>query len=204
RLVGVAGYEGAVAHDAEAGSLAAVDEFLRQLRALHDALEYETDTPMATAGGSQYFDQVADVLGPLSARGVEVVLRAGSYVAHDDDLYARMTPVARGRGGPALRPALRALATVLSRPEPDLAILDAGRRDLPFDCGLPIPLDLPGAAVVELNDHHALVRGAVSGVEVGSTVRLGVSHPCTAFDKWSLIPVVDDEEAVVDAVRTFF
>ena len=35
-----------------------------------------------------------------------------------------------------------------------------------------------------------------------------LSHPCTAFDKWGLIPVVDDPDAadpvVVDLVRTFF
>ncbi len=39
-------------------------------------------------------------------------------------------------------------------------------------------------------------------------VRLGLSHPCTAMDKWTLIPVVDDASAadpvVVDLIRTFF
>jgi D-serine deaminase-like pyridoxal phosphate-dependent protein len=32
----------------------------------------------------------------------------------------------------------------------------------------------------------------------------GISHPCTAFDKWSLIPVLDDDDVVVDAIRTWF
>jgi len=35
-------------------------------------------------------------------------------------------------------------------------------------------------------------------------VCLGISHPCTAFDKWQLIPVVDEEYRIVDVVRTFF
>ena len=35
-------------------------------------------------------------------------------------------------------------------------------------------------------------------------VGCGISHPCTAFDKWRLIPVVDDDYTVVDAVLTFF
>ena len=39
-------------------------------------------------------------------------------------------------------------------------------------------------------------------------VRLGLSHPCTALDKWTLIPVVDDAAAehpvVTDYVRTYF
>jgi D-serine deaminase-like pyridoxal phosphate-dependent protein len=43
---------------------------------------------------------------------------------------------------------------------------------------------------------------------VGEVVRLGLSHPCTAFDKWRVIPVVDDVDSadpfVVDLVRTWF
>jgi D-serine deaminase-like pyridoxal phosphate-dependent protein len=38
---------------------------------------------------------------------------------------------------------------------------------------------------------------------VGDIVACGISHPCTAFDKWQLIPVVEDEH-VVDLIRTFF
>jgi D-serine deaminase-like pyridoxal phosphate-dependent protein len=34
-------------------------------------------------------------------------------------------------------------------------------------------------------------------------VRCGLSHPCTVFDKWQLLPVVDGTR-VVDLVRTFF
>jgi D-serine deaminase-like pyridoxal phosphate-dependent protein len=43
---------------------------------------------------------------------------------------------------------------------------------------------------------------------VGTVVRLGLSHPCTALDKWRLIPVIDDADGadprVVDAVETLF
>jgi D-serine deaminase-like pyridoxal phosphate-dependent protein len=35
-------------------------------------------------------------------------------------------------------------------------------------------------------------------------VALAVSHPCTTFDKWPLIPVVDADGAVTSFVRTFF
>ena len=59
------------------------------------------------------------------------------------------------------------------------------------------------------NDQHAHVRvPAGSPLRVGDVVRLGLSHPCTAFDKWSLIPVLDDASAetpvVIDLVRTYF
>ena len=40
---------------------------------------------------------------------------------------------------------------------------------------------------------------------VGDWVGFGLSHPCTTFDKWQLIPVVDaDGETVVDLIRTYF
>jgi len=35
-------------------------------------------------------------------------------------------------------------------------------------------------------------------------VGCGISHPCTAFDKWRLLPVVDDGYGVIDAVLTYF
>ncbi|MEV0649508.1 alanine racemase [Phytomonospora sp. NPDC050363] len=202
RLAGVSGWDGGVAHDASADELAKVDTLLTDLRELHEGLKYETDTPMVTAGGSAYFDQVAEHLADLD--DARVVIRSGSYITHDDGTYVELSPGPRGRSGPRLRAALRAYGRVISRPEPALAILDIGRRDVPFDAGLPIPLDLPGTAVVQLNDQHAFLTGEVGGLALGDKVRLGISHPCTAFDKWNLIPVCDAEGAVVDAIRTYF
>jgi D-serine deaminase-like pyridoxal phosphate-dependent protein len=203
RLAGVAGYEGAVTAGTDAAALAAVDDYLGDLATLFAALDFEVDRPVVTAGGSAYFDRVAAVLGPLAAQA-EVLLRSGSYLIHDHGCYARMTPAARGGDGPDLRPALRGRATVLSRPEPGLAILDGGRRDFPFDQDLPIPLGLNGAECPEISDQHLFLTGA-GGLSVGDVVELGLSHPCTSFDKWRLIPVVDEEAGVVvDAVHTFF
>jgi D-serine deaminase-like pyridoxal phosphate-dependent protein len=113
---------------------------------------------------------------------------------------------------------------VVSRPEPGLALLDAGRRDLPFDEGLPVPQAvisgggavltggvLTGAKITAVNDQHAFLRlpqAPIDDLPVGSVVRLGLSHPCTALDKWRLVPVVDDALAedplVIDLVETVF
>ncbi|MFD0683556.1 amino acid deaminase [Actinomadura fibrosa] len=211
RLAGLAGYEGALAHDASDEGRAAVDAYLRRMANLHRGLDYETDEPVVTAGGSAYFDQVADVLGGLDG---QVVLRSGAYIVHDDGFYRGISPFARGTGDGTLRSAMHGWARVVSRPEPALALLDAGKRDLPFDEGLPEPQlvrgkgtdPVKGARVTALNDQHAFLRNA--DVEVGDVVRLGLSHPCTALDKWTLIPVVDDADAaeptVVDLVRTWF
>ncbi|MFJ1792536.1 alanine racemase [Kitasatospora griseola] len=218
RLAGVGGYEGALAHDASDRALAAVRDYLRDLAELHRRLapDYPTPTPVVTAGGSAYFDTVAEELTPLAEEfpGTKVVVRAGAYLAHDDGFYRGISPLARTTGATPLRSAMHGWARVVSHPEPQLALLDAGKRDLPFDEGLPEPQlvrgagKLTGAEVTALNDQHTFLRGAGESAPIGAVVRLGLSHPCTAFDKWSLIPVVDHADAehprVVDLVRTYF
>src|SRR5207244_1723028 len=81
----------------------------------------------------------------------------------------RLADLAGGvTGAPVFRPALELWAQVVSRPEPGLALLGAGRRDAGFDAGLPVPLrvrrrdggadGLAGAEVTGLNDQHAYLR----------------------------------------------
>jgi D-serine dehydratase len=43
-----------------------------------------------------------------------------------------------------------------------------------------------------------------SPLAVGDMLGFGISHPCTTFDKWPLILMVDEKYDVVSAVRTFF
>jgi len=227
-LAGVSGFEGSVAHGVDEKSLAEVDGFLQQLVELHRALldRYEVPEAVLSAGGSAYFDRVATILGPEGSHGLQsrtrVVLRSGAYIVHDDGYYRAATPSTRGTG-PVLRPAMNVWARVISMPEPGLAYLDAGKRDVPFDEGLPevqsfrrINPDgsitsqaLMDHALFATNDQHSHVRlPSDSPLKVGDVVRLGLSHPCTAFDKWSLIPVVNDASAhtplVIDLVRTYF
>ena len=45
---------------------------------------------------------------------------------------------------------------------------------------------------------------ATIDVKVGDMVAFGISHPCTTFDKWGLLMVVDEDYRVMDAVKTFF
>jgi D-serine deaminase-like pyridoxal phosphate-dependent protein len=227
-LAGVGGYEGALSHDRESTGLTAVRNYLDRLGRLHQQIAaeglYGTDA-IVTAGGSAYQDVVVDALASLAdERGengprTSVVVRSGAYVIHDDGFYAGISPLIPGRAERPLRSAMHGWARTVSRPEPELALLDAGKRDLPFDEGLPVPQRIVGAdagvldkaEVTALNDQHAFLRlpGAhADDVPVGTVVRLGLSHPCTAFDKWRLIPVVDDADAanprIVDLIHTFF
>jgi D-serine deaminase-like pyridoxal phosphate-dependent protein len=210
RLVGVAGYEAALGHDVTADALARVTDYLAELRAavVRLAALFETDRVIATAGGSTYFDAVADVLTGdwPDGLGVRTIVRSGCYLTHDDGLYGRTSPLGRSAPG-RLLPALQVWAQVLSRPEPDLALLTMGRRDVSFDQDLPVPLSLPDSTVTRLNDQHAYLRlgpADQSRVEVGTWLGFGISHPCTVFDKWQAIPVLDHDDRVVDLVRTFF
>ncbi|MFJ9607517.1 alanine racemase [Kitasatospora sp. NPDC101176] len=217
RLAGVGGYEGALAHDATADALATVRGYLRALAELHGRLAraYPDDArPVVSAGGSAYFDLVVEELTALP--DAMVVLRSGAYVAHDDGFYRGISPLVRGAGATPFRGALHGWARVVSRPEPQLALLDAGKRDLPFDEGLPEPQLVRGGArltgtaarITALNDQHAFLRDAGDLAPVGAVLRLGVSHPCTAFDRWTAIPVLDSADAaepkVTGLVRTFF
>ncbi len=228
RVAGVGGYEGALAHDRSAEGLSAVRAYLDDVAELHrrvDAEElYEGDGALVTVGGSAYPDEVVDRCGALAdpdgVRGTPttVLLRSGANLIHDDGLYADVSPLAD-----TLRSAMHTWVRVVSRPEPALALLDAGRRDVPYDSGLPVAQLvrgvaaavgarwLDGSTVTALNDQHAFLRLAHDdhdALPVGTVVRLGLSHPCTAFDKWRVIPVVDDAGAaqprVVDLVSTWF
>jgi D-serine deaminase-like pyridoxal phosphate-dependent protein len=215
RLAGVAGYEGVLGTDPGPSTLAAVHAYLADIRALLDAIAADTaDELVVSAGGSVWFDLVADELGPAATGGrARLVLRSGCYVTHDHGLYAAIGPGARGVG-PKLRPALRLWAQILSIPEPGLALAGFGRRDCSFDAGLPIPLHrlldngsvepVRDLEVVDLNDQHAFLRGATDALEVGDVLAFGISHPCTTFDRWRVIPVVDDTLTVIDCLTTWF
>jgi len=176
---------------------------------------------LVSAGGSAFFDLVVDALTPLRSDLplLQLVLRSGSYVVHDGGYYARTSPFGRrvpsGSGG--LEAALELWAVVLSRPEPELAIVGAGKRDLPIDMGPPVPtrvwragsglqpLSAARVRVSGVSDQHVHLRVEPDvPLQVGDLCAWTISHPCTAFDKWRLIPVVDDELTIVDAVRTFF
>jgi D-serine deaminase-like pyridoxal phosphate-dependent protein len=234
-VAGVAGYEGSIGGDTEARTLDRVAAFCRRLRDLGGAVAPAGSRvpaePIVTAGGSAYFDVVVRELTGDGMAGSQVILRSGAYLTYDHGFYGTVSPGGRGApDAPALRPALELWAQVLSRPEPGLALLGAGRRDAGFDKGLPVPVGVlragpggrpPGTPrdwgdggreaspagwqVTELNDQHAYLRlppGAALGP--GDLVALGISHPCTTLDKWRVLVVVNDDGKVTDAVHAFF
>lgn len=177
-----------------------------------------------SAGGSAFFDLAARVLAEVPGRPVRVVLRSGCYLSHDALHYERMQGRIRERAGalwgsgPGLVNALEVWSVVQSVPEATRAIVALGKRDISHDIELPRPLwwfragmhDAPQPArpdlrVSMLNDQHAFVDGdADMPWQVGDLVGFGVGHPCTTFDKWPLLYVVDDGYRVTRGIRTYF
>lgn len=221
RLAGVSGYEGVLCHDRTVACLDAVRAFLDRLRALAETAlaggPAETGAPfVVSAGGSVFFDLVVEQLSSLRDAGVRIVLRSGCYLTHDHGTYERTSPMPASLGEGGFHPALQLWSVVLSRPEPGLALLGFGKRDAPHDLELPIPtgvrrgdgaiVPVDGALRVrELNDQHAYVEVDPGfALEPGDVVECGISHPCTAFDKWRVLPVLDDDDRVVSAVATVF
>ncbi|MFE1287458.1 amino acid deaminase [Streptomyces sp. NPDC058751] len=217
RLTGVAGYEGEVP-DANPER---VHAWLRRLTALAAAFDgagrfKDADTIVVSAGGSAWFDAVADVFAEIPGLSLPVLklLRSGAYVSHDDGHYRRLTPFTRVPREGALHPAFRLWSQVVSRPSPEQAFTNAGKRDAAHDLDLPVAqvvrragTERPAAGieVSGLSDQHAWLRTAPEAdLEVGDWVGMGLSHPCTSFDKWQLIPLVEPDGTVVDYVRTFF
>jgi D-serine deaminase-like pyridoxal phosphate-dependent protein len=200
-LAGVTGYEGQLAD--EAGVDGFLDRLAEGVKALATA-GLLPERPIVSAGGSAWFDRVTARLSGADLG--QLILRSGASVTHDDGFYAEKTPFNRVPQEGPLVAAMEMWAQVISTPEPGLALVGMGKRDAPFDEGLPIVLSPPdGLTVTRLNDHHTYLAVA-AGVEVapGDLIRFGLSHPCTAFDKWREIPVVDDDNRVVDVLHTYF
>jgi D-serine deaminase-like pyridoxal phosphate-dependent protein len=216
-LAGVAGYEGSLQAPTPGETARKARAYCAELGQLAMSLAGSgqfPERPVVSAGGSAYFDAVVDVLGGCT--DWSLVLRSGCYVTHDHGLYSRIAPSAREvPAAPILEPALEAWAPVLSRPEPETAVLGIGRRDISYDAGLPVllhgrtaggaALGTGGCVVRRLFDQHTVVSvPADCAFAPGDEVCLGISHPCTTFDKWRWIPVVDAADSITDVIRTFF
>lgn len=177
-----------------------------------------------SAGGSAWFDVVVSTFGRISDEAVKVIVRSGCYLPHDSLFYDRHFHKLQSRCGTettlpdSLRPALEVWACVQSVPEPGLAVLNVGKRDVSHDLDLPVvekwyrpgfsthPEPLAGeTAIIALHDQHACLRfSGATDLAVGDMLALGISHPCTTFDKWQLLWLVDDDYNVTSGIRTFF
>ncbi|RZI71181.1 MAG: amino acid deaminase [Variovorax sp.] len=228
RLVGIECYEGQGATGDSASDLAYTGTLMDRVDAVaREALAngwFECDEVLVSAGGSAIYDIVAARLTPALGMPVRGLLRSGCYVTHDHGTYKRYQAAIDARlgcgQGDSLRAAMEVWATVQSVPEPGLALVGMGKRDVSFDLAMPVPIARaargamqtspvpPGWHVTALNDQHGYLRWdaaeeALAPV-VGERVGFGISHPCTTFDKWHWMPVVEEDYRISDAVTIHF
>ena len=216
---GIGAYEGPAGEDRSPESLASVNAYLESVTGIfrdfhRNGVFDTTEPPVLTIGGSEIFEIVSEYIRHelASIDSYRLVLRSGCYLVHDHGHYAAMGPsIQPGWAYTPFQGALEVGATVVSRPQIDLALLNIGRRDIGFDEGLPSVIDpLPTGGggplpIVELNDQHAFVRpDNPADLPVGTPVRVGISHPCTTLDKWRVLLVVDDDYNIVDTATTIF
>lgn len=202
-LGGFSGFEGAVpGHSAE--NLAPVEEFLDRIGQafIRHFADMEVETPFLTAGGSLYFDMVVDRLKPIADQcpGARVVLRSGAYLLHDELHYGVDTPSRQRGSGPELRPAATLWGRVISIPEPGLALVDVGKRDLAYDITLPVPRrihtgdgisrEISAARLINTNDQHGYLETGAESVALGDLIEFAQAHPCTITDKWREVPLI--------------
>jgi D-serine dehydratase len=228
-LRGVEGFEGIIRASDDSATTRQVDAFLdRILECAQLCAERNLFAPgevLLSAGGSAFFDRVAEKLGRIDLkRSKLVLLRGGCYLTHDHTMYARAFEQMRSRAAaavganPGLLPALEVWTYVQSLPEAGRAIAMMGKRDVSYD-DLPTPIkwyrpgvDVAGIialdsrySVSHLNDQHCHVNvPADCPWRVGDMVAFGISHPCLTFDKWRVLHIVDDQYQVLSSVRTYF
>lgn len=150
------------------GQRTQADRFLTAARDL--CMRAGLDVPVITSGGSP--DMWSDEgLSNLTE------YRAGTYIYFDRSLVARGTC---GYGDCALH----VLATVVSCPTPERAIIDAGTKALTSDLlglsGYGVAADLAEAKVYAANEEHGYLDTAHLALKpkVGDLVRITPNHVC--------------------------
>lgn len=225
-LAGVECFEGiysgrSAEHDALADAL--VGRMVELALNLRNQKLFGIKRPLFSAGGSAYFALVARAADEhLKGADFRIVLRSGCYLTHDSKHYRLIherlnlrDEVDSPREG--LLPALEVWGCVQSRPEPGRVIVNLGKRDISHDIDLPTVLwtcargqaqpEPAGQemAVTALNDQHLFLSvPPESTLAVGDLVGFGISHPCTTFDKWKAMFVVDDTYRVETMISTCF
>jgi D-serine deaminase-like pyridoxal phosphate-dependent protein len=159
-------------------------EFLQ--RAVEEAERRGLAIETVSAGGTPAMWDAASLLPTVTE------YRVGTYAFHD-----RATVDA---GAASLDDvALTVCATVVSRPDPDRAILDAGSKALSSDlCAVPgygLVLEAPSSELVKLNEEHGYVALAAGDeLELGQQVRIVPNHACVVSNLFADLTLVQDDE----------
>jgi D-serine deaminase-like pyridoxal phosphate-dependent protein len=176
RFNGLQGYHGGLQ------MMAAVDERADQVGLAMDRLEaaaelvrserLEIETLTGGGTGTSVVDLAAGRLNEL---------QPGSYVFMDASYSAIEW---RDGAPPPFENALTLMATVVSRPAPEIATVDIGYKAASMDSGPIRPIDLPGAAFTFMGDEHGRLtfENRLCPLAVGDKVHFIPSHCDTTIN----------------------
>ena len=189
------GRAASLAHEADRSDGLRLDGFLTHpalpeaLPFLTDAVEqYGRDVDVVSVGGTPMLRNVQEM------RPLVTEYRAGTYAFGD------MNTIASGLGD-LDDVALTVRATVVSRPPPGRAVLDAGSKSLATDPGADgghgYVLEAPSSTIVKLDEEHAYVSLAdQDSLELGQTVSVVPNHACVVANLFDELLVASDGEIV--------
>ena len=181
RFAGIHAYHGGAQHLRKPYERAAAIRFAAaRASQARDAIESVGMTvPIITGAGTGTFWHERD-------SGVYNELQPGSYIFMDRD-YADNEPDA---GEARFEHALFVLATVQSRPAPDVAVIDAGLKASSVDSGMPAVYKRTDLKYVKASDEHGVIKiGSQHGLSSSAKISDATTgHGLQLGDKLMLIP----------------
>ncbi len=190
---------------------------------------YKEKKKIISGGGSEYFDLVVNYFNKLNfTKDTKLILRPGSFIAYGHGYYEKKIKYIKNRNicndlskknSTFFEPSLLLWSHVISINDSGLAIINFGKRDVSFDLGNPIPINIyrnkkifkdiknnsMKLNVFKLNDQHAFLKyNNKSELKIGDLISFGITHPCITVDKWRYIYLVNSNYDIIDVYKTFF
>ncbi|ODT70600.1 MAG: alanine racemase [Pelagibacterium sp. SCN 63-23] len=170
-----------------AGKYAAANHWLAEAKALFDA--ESIPVPAITTGGTP------DIWHMQDAGGIATEYRPGTYI------YMDRSQVAAG-AATFDDCALTVLATVVSRPTENRAIVDAGSKALTSDLlglvGHGYVLEYPDAKIVGLSEEHGTIdlSACATKPKIGDTIRIVPNHCCPVTNLFDSVHLLREDQLV--------
>jgi len=188
-LAGFYTHEGQLYSADPAEQRAKVDEVVNRVAAVRDAINPQLPIWPGCSVSARH----------MIATGRVQVVRPGAYMFGDIALAVttRVMPIADV--------AIHVLVTVVDRPEPGLALIDAGSKVFSSDKTAQgvhaMVADGRDIQVVRVNEEHGFVRGAdVDALQIGDHLRFIPAHICPVINLTDFVTVIEGD-VVVDRWR---
>jgi D-serine deaminase-like pyridoxal phosphate-dependent protein len=170
RFAGLQAYQGAAQHRRTPQERReAIEQAVAKVRSTVELLRRNgLEVPLVTGAGTGTY-----MLEATSQ--VYHELQPGSYVFMDADYGRNLGD--DGQPVHEFRHSLFILATVMSRPVPERAVVDVGLKAHSVDSGMPLVVDTPGATYARASDEHGVIElSGAADLHLGQKIRLIPGH----------------------------